>query len=264
VGSLGEQSGVSGGRPLLSAVVVAQNAEENQLVECLKALSFCDEIVVVLDRCTDQALDAARRFTTRVVEGAWEHEGRRHRAGLDAAQGVWVLEVDADEHVSPGLADEIRRVVAHSTVSWHQIPVDHYVGERLLRHGWDPLFARASFAGLYRHGAKRWSDQRVRPEVILSGSQGPTLQARLVHHVGSNISELLAQLDCHTTARAADLRESGRIGGLRGNVRRGLGRFWNCYIARRGYREGPYGFLIALLAGLYPVLSYLKARLEKE
>ena len=35
-----------------------------------------------------------------------------------------------------------------------------------------------------------------------------------------------------------------------------------CYIARRGYREGPWGFLIALCAALYPILSYLKARLE--
>jgi hypothetical protein len=33
---------------------------------------------------------------------------------------------------------------------------------------------------------------------------------------------------------------------------------------RRGYREGGYGLLIALFAGLYPLLSHLKARLEKE
>lgn len=253
---------MSGGRPLLSAVVVAQNAEA-QLADCLKALSFCDETVVVLDCCPDTATDTARRFTTRVVEGAWEHDGRRLRAGLDAAQGVWVLEVDANELVSPALAEELRRVVAHSTVSWHLIPVDNYIGERLVRHGWDPLFARTTFAGLYRHGAKRWGDQRVQPEVTLSGSQGPTLQARLVHHVAGNISEMLSRLDRCTGGRAGDLRDRDRIGTLRGSVRGSLGSFWSCYFGRRGYREGPYGFLIALLAGLYPILSHLKARLEK-
>jgi hypothetical protein len=46
-------------------------------------------------------------------------------------------------------------------------------------------------------------------------------------------------------------------------VRRIFTRFWKCYVGRQGYREGPYGFLIALCAGLYPILSYLKARLEK-
>jgi hypothetical protein len=47
-------------------------------------------------------------------------------------------------------------------------------------------------------------------------------------------------------------------------LRRIASRFWKCYVARRGYREGPYGFAIALCAGLYPILSYLKARLERE
>jgi hypothetical protein len=75
---------------------------------------------------------------------------------------------------------------------------------------------------------------------------------------------MLARLDRYTSARAKDLRESGNIGSYGRNVRRIFSRFWKCYVARRGYREGPYGFLIALCAGLYPILSYLKARLEKE
>ena len=104
----------------------------------------------------------------------------------------------------------------------------------------------------------------VHPQVTLSGSQGPTLQGRLVHRVDRNISDMLARLDRYTTARAQDLRESGNIGSFRSNIRRIFTRFWKCYVSRHGYREGPYGFLIALMAGLYPVLSYLKARLEKE
>jgi len=45
-------------------------------------------------------------------------------------------------------------------------------------------------------------------------------------------------------------------------VRRIFSRFYKCYVGRKGYREGHYGFLIALFAGLYPILSYLKAHLE--
>ena len=40
-------------------------------------------------------------------------------------------------------------------------------------------------------------------------------------------------------------------------------RFLKCYISRRGYREGKWGFLIALMAFLYVVISYAKAELEK-
>jgi glycosyltransferase involved in cell wall biosynthesis len=75
--------------PLLSALVVARN-EANQLADCLACLGFADEIVVVLDRCDDASPEIARRFTDRVVEGAWEREGERRNAGIAACRGDWV------------------------------------------------------------------------------------------------------------------------------------------------------------------------------
>jgi hypothetical protein len=82
--------------------------------------------------------------------------------------------------------------------------------------------------------------------------------------VDRDISGLIRKLDSYSSAHARDLRAAGDIGSFGRNVRRIFSRFYKCYVARRGWREGPYGFLIALLAGLYPILSYLKARLEDE
>ena len=249
--------------PALSALVVARN-EEAQLADCLARLGFADELVVVLDRCTDRSREIASQFADRIVEGAWEREGARRHAGIDACRGDWILEVDADERVGPELAAEIRATVAHSPASWHLIPVDNYIGPRLVRWGWGASFGKSACAGLFRNGAKRWGDERVHPALAMSGPQGPRLKTRLVHHVDRNISDMLRRLDRYTSARARDLRDSGDIGSYRHNLRRIVSRFWKCYIGRRGYREGPYGFLIALCAALYPILSYLKARLESD
>jgi glycosyltransferase involved in cell wall biosynthesis len=259
----GEPGGVSEPRPLISAVVVVHD-EEAQLAECLATLSFADELVVVLDRCRDRSQEIARRFTPHLVEGAWEREGPRRHAGIDICRGEWIVEIDADERVPPELAAEIRRVAERSAANWHLIPVDNYIGERLVRWGWGASFGKGAYAGLYRNGAKRWGDERVHPAVTLSGAQGAMLEARLIHHVDRNISDMLARLDRYSTARAKDLRDSGDIGSYARNLRRIPTRFWKCYVARRGYREGPYGLLIALCAGLYPILSYLKARLEED
>lgn len=249
--------------PFLSALVVARN-EGAQLGECLATLAFADEIVVVLDRCEDDSRAVARRFTDRILEGAWEREGSRRNAGIAACRGRWILEIDADERVGPDLAREVRVVIAASHADWHLIPVDNYVGERLVRWGWGASFGRSAHAGLFRRGTKHWGEERVHPNVILSGARGPTLDARLVHHVDRDISDMLRRLDRYTSARAQDLRESGDIGSFARNLRRILSRFWKCYVGRRGYREGAWGFLIALCAALYPILSYLKARLESE
>jgi glycosyltransferase involved in cell wall biosynthesis len=249
--------------PLLSALVVARN-EAAQLADCLSCLAFADELVVVLDRCDDNSADVARRFTGNILEGAWEREGPRRNAGIAACHGGWVLEVDADERVPPELAAAIRAVVATSRADWHLIPVDNYVGDHLVRWGWGASFGRSAHAGLFRRGAKHWGDERVHPAVSLSGVQGPALQVRLVHHVDRNVSDMLRRLDRYTSARAQDLREAGDIGSFAHNLRRIVSRFWKCYVGRRGYREGAWGFLIALCAALYPILSYLKARLESE
>jgi hypothetical protein len=140
--------------------------------------------------------------------------------------------------------------------------VDNYIGARRVRWGWGASFGRSAHAALYRNGIKRWDDQRVHPTVSLSGQQGETLASRLVHYVDRDVSDMLQRLDRYTTARAQDLRESGDIGSYGRNLRRIISRFWKCYVGRKGYREGPYGFLIALCAALYPILSYIKARLD--
>ncbi|MBV9829776.1 MAG: glycosyltransferase family 2 protein [Alphaproteobacteria bacterium] len=248
---------------LLSALVVARN-EEAQLGECLTCLDFADEIVVVLDRCEDRSAEIARHFTDHVIEGGWEREGPRRNEGIAACRGEWVVEIDADERVGPELAAELRDVAATSSADWHLIPVDNYVGAHLVRWGWGASFGRSAHAGLFRRGAKHWGDQRVHPAVKLTGTQGSPLTARLAHHVDRDISDMLRRLDRYSSARARDLRDSGDIGTFGHNLRRVFSRFWKCYVARRGYREGEWGFLIALCAALYPLLSYLKARLESE
>ncbi|MHA1112957.1 MAG: glycosyltransferase family 2 protein, partial [Alphaproteobacteria bacterium] len=105
--------------------------------------------------------------------------------------------------------------------------------------------------------------ERVHPSLDL---QGPKrfLKMPMDHYVDRDISDMLHRLDRYTTARARDLRESGDIGGFAGNLRRVFSRFYKCYVTRKGYREGYYGFLNALFAGLYPLLSHLKARLEED
>lgn len=256
----------SDGRPLktpsLSALVVVHN-EERRLAPCLERLRFADEIVVVLDRCTDRSKEIAQSLGARLIEGAWEIEGPRRMAGIEACRGDWILEVDADEHVSPELAAEIRGALVDAKPGYFYIPYDNYVGDRLVRYGWGASWGVSATVRLFSRGAKHWGDQRIHPKVTLQG-EGRWLKAPMMHYVDRDISDMLRRLDRYTTARARDLRASGDIGSFAGNLRRLFSRSFKCYIGRKGYREGAYGFLIALMAGLYPLISYLKARLEKD
>jgi glycosyltransferase involved in cell wall biosynthesis len=244
----------------LSALICAHN-EEARLPACLAALTFCDEIVVVADRCTDRTQEIARQFGAVVIDGIFPLENQRKEAGVAACAGAWILEVDADERVGRELAIEVRRLVDSAPSSdWFQVPVDNYVGDTLVRRGWGGSFGTSSVARLYRRGVKHWKPQRVHPGVTFDGRCGGSLTAAMDHKVDEDIGDMIDRLNRYTALRAADLADLGQPGKLWDNVFRGFRRFWKCYVGRQGRTEGDLGFLIALMAGLYPVLSHLRAK----
>ena len=248
--------------PLLSALVVAHN-EEARLADCLERLGFADEIVVLLDRCTDASKDVAARFTDRIYQGAWDIEGERRNTGIDFCQGQWILEIDADEWVTRELAEEIRSVMESAEADIFDLPIDNHVGGRLIRHGWMTAMSATIRPSLFRKGVKTWEPERVHPRFSITGRKGKQLSQPLVHHMARNISDLLRRLDRNTTLRAKDLAERGDVGSFANMVRKIFSRFWKCYVVRRAYRENGHGFVIALCVALYPVISHLKATLEE-
>lgn len=245
----------------LSGLICAHN-EEARLADCLRGLaSVCDEIVVVADRCTDRTQEIARAFGAVVIDGIFPLESQRKEAGVAACTGEWILEIDADEHVDPVLAAEVRSVVdANPPGDWFQVPCDNYVGDTLVRHGWGGSFGTSSVARLFRKGAKRWKAHRVHPGVTFEGRFGGVLRSPIRHKVDEDIGDMIDRLNRYTALRAADLADSGQPGELWDNVFRGFRRFYKCYVTRKGRQEGDLGFLIALMAGLYPVLSHLRAK----
>ena len=216
---------------LLSAVLCVRN-EEERLESCLRRLAFADEIIVLLDRCTDNSEAIARRCGARIVSGEFPLEGPRRAAAVGAARGEWIIEVDADEAIGPELADEIRALIEQAPkADYFQVPIDNYVGERLIRYGWGGSFGTSSVARLFRRGVKTWGVERVHPGVRFQGAEGPILKNGIAHRVDADIGDMLR-------------------------------RFYKCYVTRKGYREGEWGVLIALMAALYPLISTLRARLE--
>ncbi|WP_165187031.1 glycosyltransferase family 2 protein [Caulobacter soli] len=246
--------------PVLSGLVCVHN-EEARLAECLTRLAFCDEIVVVADRCSDRSEAIARNMGARVVSGIFPVEGLRKEAGVAACRGEWIVELDADEAVTPALAQEIRETVARSDAAdWYQVPVDNFVGAQLVRHGWGGSFGASSVARLFRKGVKSWKSERVHPGTTFAGVYGGRLNNAILHKVDDDIADMVQRLNRYTALRGQDLAESGKIKSLWDDLFRGVRRFYKCYVSRKGYREGDMGFLIAIMAGLYPLLSNLKAR----
>jgi glycosyltransferase involved in cell wall biosynthesis len=244
----------------LSALVCAQN-DEARLADCLRGLEFCDEIVVVADRCTDRSQEIARHFGARVIDGIFPLESQRKAAGAAACLGEWILEVETDEHVDAALAYEVRAAVhGRPAGDWFDVPLHNYLGETLVRRGWGAGLGEVQAPRLYRRPVKRWTARRIAPDVVLEGRRAGALETPLKRRTDPDLGQMIARLNRQSSLRAQDLADAGDVRGLFGDVRLGLARFWTSYVWRQGLREGELGFLIALMAGLDAVLSGARAR----
>lgn len=83
-----------------SIIVPAHNEEQNirKALESIKAQS-CNsyEIIVICDNCTDHTKDIAKEYTDKILEINGGCSAAARNAGLDVAQGEWVLFCDADD-----------------------------------------------------------------------------------------------------------------------------------------------------------------------
>jgi glycosyltransferase involved in cell wall biosynthesis len=91
--------------------VITRN-EEREIGRTLDALSFADELVVVDSGSTDGTSAICRGRGARVIERAFDGYGPQKRFAVAQATHDWVLCIDADEVISPELADSIRTVLA--------------------------------------------------------------------------------------------------------------------------------------------------------
>lgn len=249
-----------GQAPKISALVVVYN-EEAILEECLKRLAWVDEIVVALDKCTDRSKEIALAFGARLLEGAWEIEGDRRNTAIEFCRTEWIVEIDADEWVTPDLAAEIRQTINEAAYDIYDLKVDNYVGDRLIHYGWGGgSLGKDSYNGLFRKGVKSWGDRRLHPHITVSGSVCPQpLQNPIVHKIFADIAEIIHRLDRNSSYRAKDLVDHNEVGTLADAARKFLSRFWKIYIRRRAWKEKEIGFVLAMCSALYPLISQIKA-----
>jgi glycosyltransferase involved in cell wall biosynthesis len=108
----GGASGAARSTPPISCYIRTLN-EERRIRDVVRAASqVADDIVLVDSGSTDATLAIAEAEGARIVKQPWLGNGRQKRVGEDAARHDWVLDIDADEVVTPELAAEIARVFA--------------------------------------------------------------------------------------------------------------------------------------------------------
>ena len=97
--------------PRLTATIITRNESAN-IDAAIESVSWADEIVVVDAESTDDTAERARRHRARVEVRPWPGFSAQKNYAASIASNDWILSIDADERVTPELADEIKALLA--------------------------------------------------------------------------------------------------------------------------------------------------------
>jgi glycosyltransferase involved in cell wall biosynthesis len=240
----------------LSAVVVCGNEEAN-IAACLESVAWCDEIVVVDSLSTDRTVEIARRYTERVLSREWAGYVAQKQFALEQATGEWVLALDADERCTPELRAAIESTLpaadAEGVAGYEVRRHVFYLGRWIDHGGWYPDWKLR----VVRRDRARWGgvDPHDRLEV---GGPVRRLDADLVHLTYRDFAHQLRTVDRFSEVVAEEWRKEGRRFSLGDALFHPPAKFLECYVWKRGFRDGWPGFVIAATSAFYVFARQVK------
>jgi len=240
--------------PTLSVILITFNEEAN-IEACLRSVQWADEIVVLDSHSQDETLSICRRFTDKCHRVEWLGFGKTKNAALDRSTGEWVLSIDADERITPELAEEIRRTIrdAGDRIGFW-IPRRAWFLGRWIRHcGWYP----GHVLRLFRRDAGRFQEKRVHEGVEVNGPTA-ALKNDLLHYTDRDLEHYFQTFHRYTSLAARDLFQAGRRAGVSDLVLRPLATFVKMYLLRAGFLDGLQGLLLCGLSAGYVFTKYAK------
>ena len=271
----------AGERVALSVVIPTLNEQAN-IAQCIESVLWADEIFVVDSGSTDGTPELAQRYPVQVVQFQFEPGGlKKYNWSLEHLpfNNEWVLFVDTDERISPGLAEEIKAAISGPQYDGYHINLQYIFLGKWLRHCWNPVWRLRLFKhrlGRYERfaasGTAGTGDNEVHEAVILQGRTG-YLDNYIIHHDFKPFASWIEKHNRYSTweaATAMNLRKEGPVlspvaylradpVGRRNMLKRLLlhlpGRplliFLWLYVWRRGFLDGYRGLAFSLSIAYY-------------
>lgn len=235
----------------LSAFIITRN-EEARLPAVLGALrSWVEDILVVDSGSTDRTVEIARAMGARVLHRNWNGYGQQKHFAEQNCRFDWVLNIDADEVVTPELADEIRGLFADGRPprpdAYRMRILTVYPGDDRPR----PLANDYNVVRLYHRAAGSYREHALHDRVVLKDEITPRqLRAAVYHHSSTSFDHLIEKGNRFSSFSARNARpRSSRWLPLR--------LFWEfpvnfikMYVMRRHFTGGWKGFYFALCHAL--------------
>ncbi|MDI6802234.1 MAG: glycosyltransferase family 2 protein [Bacteroidota bacterium] len=239
----------------ISVCVISFNEERN-IEDCLKSVSWADEIIMVDSFSTDRTIELAKQYTSKIFVRKWEGYSEAKNFAVQNASNNWILSIDADERVTPELKNEIISVINDSSKRYTGYKVArqaYFLGKWIKHSGWYPGYV----IRLFRKDSGTFSNSRVHERFELVGETG-TLNNPLLHFTDDNLLHYFNKFNKYTSLAADDLEEKGTPFRIWYLFIKPIYTFFKMFILKRGFLDGLHGFVLSVLSSAYVFTKYAK------
>ncbi|MBV9078446.1 MAG: glycosyltransferase family 2 protein [Methylobacteriaceae bacterium] len=231
----------------MSIFIVARD-EADRIDATIRAVrDLTDDLVVVDSGSQDRTVEVARGLGARVLHNDWAGYGPQKRFAEEQCRHDWVLNLDADEVVPPGLAAEIRSLFARPDGpprDAYRVGIAEIFPGEGAPHPWAYTLKPVR---LYRLSRGRYSASPVHDRVAVDpGARVGRLEGTIHHFSVRSLGDQIDKLNRYSDQQADDLRARDvRIPTWRVFVEFPAA-FLKAYLGRRHFVRGTYGFLTAM------------------
>ncbi len=243
-------------RKPLSVTIITLNEEEH-IRNALQSVSWAEEKIVVDSGSTDKTVEIAKNLGAQVIYNPWPGYGQQKNFAQKHAAHDWILNIDADEVVSPELSQEIQSVLAQMNhgrlnASGFSFPRKTYYLGRWIQHGgWYPNH----LVRLANRNDAEWTEPSVHEELKVTGTVVSLLQP-LHHFAFSSIQDQILTNLRFSRLGSQDLKQIGQGPSISRLILKPIGKFIETYIIKGGFLDGLPGFIIAINAAHSMFLKY--------
>ena len=240
----------------LSVYILAFN-EEAKIEDCVKSVTWADEVIVIDSHSTDKTAGIAERLGAKVVQVDFEGFGGIRVAGITHTQHDWILSIDSDERCTPNARQEILEIInSEDAKDVYYIPRRNiFMGKKIRFCGWYPDYRQPQ---LFRRGKMSYeSKDQVHEGYNILGSTG-YFKESILQIPFLNYSEMIQKLDRYTELGAQKLLSRNKKVSSLNIVIRSMWAFLLTYIIKLGFLDGWRGLVIAFCNMEGTFLKYAK------
>ena len=237
----------------LTVVIPTFNEAEN-LPELLAQLDWVGEVIVIDSYSTDITPELARAAGAKFLQRKLDTLGLQKNYAIERASHPWVLIIDADERLTPALAEEIRTTVEHNdpNVVGYEVYRQNFFLDKPISYGG---LQRDKVIRLIRRGELAYDNKQVH-ESIRSDKPTGRLNNKLQHYTYRGLSHYIQKNEKYALWSADDHAARTSRVGVYHLLFKPVWRFFTQYILKMGFRDGRAGLIFCAVASWGVFLRY--------